>query len=83
MEHLTECEQHDMGEECERCADPCEVFPAVEVVTVLSALSANLEGMHLPDMSDYAKAHYLRTIADAVRLLRTHALPDSHPWGIE
>jgi hypothetical protein len=67
MEYLTESER----------------LPVVEVVTVLSELSVDLEAMHLPDMSDYAKAHYLRTIADAVALLRTHAIPDGHPWAVK
>jgi hypothetical protein len=109
MEHLTECEQHDTGEECERCAElftacaecgafgipidsegmaaelceECENPPAVKVARELSALSANLERMHLPDMSDMSKAFYLRTIAEAVHLLRVHAVPPSHPWAVK
>ena len=108
MEHTTECEQHDMGEECERCADlftacaecgefgipidgeghaaelceACENPHAVQVARLLSELSVDLEVMHLPDMSERAKEAYLRAVADAVALLRTHAVPESHPWSI-
>lgn len=67
MEHLTES----------------ELIPAVQVVLSLSELLIDLEGMHLPDMSEYAKADYLRTIGEAVALLRTHALPVEHPWAVE
>jgi hypothetical protein len=108
MEPTTECEQHDIGEECERCADlftacvecgefgipidgegcaaelceACENPPAVQVARILSELSVDLEGMHLPDISERAKEAYLRNIAEAVHLLRVHAVPASHPWSI-
>jgi hypothetical protein len=67
MEHLTESER----------------LPVVEVVLSLSELSVDLEGMHLPDISDNAKADYLHAIAEAVALLRTHAFPASHPWAVK
>ena len=73
MEHTTECEQHDMGEECERCADPCEVLPAVEVVTALSVLYTDRARL-TPEES--------QALADAVALIRTHALPMGHPWAL-
>jgi hypothetical protein len=108
MEHLTECEQHDTGEECERCAElftacescgwfgipidsegmaaelceECETPPAVVVAMGLSELLVDLEAMHLPDMSGNSKANYLEILADAVALLRTHAIPVSHPWAV-
>jgi hypothetical protein len=109
MEHLTECEQHDTGEECERCADlftacaecgafgiaidsegmaaelceACENPPAVIVARLLSELSVDLEEMHLPDMSDRMKEIFMHALADAVVLLRTHAVPPSHPWAVK
>jgi hypothetical protein len=109
MEPTTECEQHDMGEECERCAElftacaecgafgipiddegmaaelceSCENPPAVIVARALSELLVDLQEMNTPDMSGNAKADYLHAIAEAVVLLRTHALPASHPWSIQ
>jgi hypothetical protein len=66
------------AELCEACENP----HAVQVARILSELSVDLEGMHLPDMSERAKEDYLRTIAEAVHLLRVHAVPASHPWSI-
>ncbi len=67
MEHLTESER----------------LPAVEVVLSLSELAVDLQEMNTPDISGNAKADYLHAIAEAVVLLRTHALPASHPWAIQ
>jgi hypothetical protein len=90
MEHLTECERcADLFTACESCGwfgipidgeghaaelcEGCEVLPAVEVVTVLSMLYADRARL-TPEES--------QALADAVRLLRTHALPIGHPWAI-
>jgi hypothetical protein len=67
------------AELCEACENP----PAVQVARMLSELSVDFEGMNLPDMSERAKEEYLRTIADAVHLLRVHAVPPSHPWAVK
>lgn len=69
------------GNAAELC-EACETPPAVMVAVRLSELFVDLEGMHLPDMSNNAKENYLHTIAEAVALLRTHAVPASHPWAI-
>jgi hypothetical protein len=63
-----------MGEECERCADPCEVLPVVEVVTALSVLYTDRARL-TPEES--------QALADAVLLLRVHAVPPSHPWAVK
>jgi hypothetical protein len=72
------------GMAAELC-EACEVddFPAVKVISALSELSVDLEGMNLPDMSGNAKADYLRAIADAVHLLRAHVVPEGHPWAVK
>jgi hypothetical protein len=66
------------AELCEECETP----PAVVVAMGLSELLVDLEAMHLPDMSGNSKANYLEILADAVALLRTHAIPVSHPWAV-
>ena len=73
MEHPTECERHDIAEECERCATPLECHPVAEVITGLSVLYTDRARL----TADEAHA-----IAQAVRLLRTHALPVDHPWAL-
>lgn len=70
------------GMAAELC-EGCETPPAVVVAMGLSELLVDLEAMHLPDMSEYAKANYLEILADAVQLLRTHAVPESHPWAVK
>jgi len=50
-----------------------ERLTAVEVITALSVLYTDRARL----TADEAHA-----IADAVALLRTHALPDSHPWAL-
>jgi hypothetical protein len=58
------------AELCEACENP----PAVQVVTALSVLYTN---------SERFTPEELKALADAVVLLRTHALPTSHPWSIQ
>ena len=67
----------ELCEECETTP------PAVVVAMGLSELLVDLEGMNLPDMSGNSKANYLEILADAVLLLRTHAIPDGHPWAVK
>jgi hypothetical protein len=67
------------AELCEACENP----PAVVVAMGLSELSVDLVAMYTPDISERAKADYVRTIAEAVHLLRTHAVPPSHPWAVK
>lgn len=50
-----------------------ERLPAVEVITVLSILYTDRARL-TADESD--------ALAQAVRLLRTHALPEDHPWAL-
>jgi hypothetical protein len=109
MEPTTECEQHDTGEECERCAElftacaecgafgipideegmaaelceACENPPAVIVARALSELLVDLEEAYIPEISGNAKTRYLESLADAVHLLRVHAVPPSHPWAVK
>jgi hypothetical protein len=71
----------DEGMAAELC-EACETPPAVVVAVGLSELLVDLEGMHLPDMSGNSKANYLEILADAVALLRAHAVPEGHPWNI-
>jgi hypothetical protein len=67
------------GDICETCETP----PAVVVGMLLLELLGDLEGMNLPDMSGNSKANYLEGLAEAVLLLRTHAVPPSHPWAVK
>jgi hypothetical protein len=50
-----------------------ERLPAVEVVTVLSVLYTDRARL-TPEES--------QALADAVALIRTHALPIGHPWAV-
>lgn len=61
------------GMAAELC-EACEDLPAVQVVTLLSRLYTDRARLS----ADESEA-----IAEAIRLIRTHALPTSHPWGIE
>jgi hypothetical protein len=61
----------------------CETPPAVVVAMGLSQLLVDLEAMGLSDMSGNSTANYLEILADAVQLLRTHAVPPSHPWAVK
>jgi hypothetical protein len=70
------------GMAAELCAE-CETPHAVVVAMSLSELLVDLSGMNLPEMSGNAKAGYLEALADAVLLLRTHAVPESHPWAVK
>jgi hypothetical protein len=67
------------AELCEECETP----PAVVVAMGLSQLLVDLEAMGLSDMSGNSTANYLEILADAVLLLRTHAVPPSHPWAVK
>ena len=73
-----ECGEFGIPIDGEGCAaelcEACEVTPAVEVVTALSVLYTD---------SERFTPEELKALADAVTLLRTHALPTSHPWGIK
>jgi hypothetical protein len=67
MEHLTESER----------------LPAVVVAESLLELLGDLEEAYIPEISGNAKAGYLHALTEAVYLLRTHAVPASHPWSIQ
>ena len=69
------------GMAAELC-EACETPPAVEVVTSLSVL-ATVILENRDTFTDAMRDEYIRTIGEAVRLLRTHAVPTSHPWSIE
>jgi hypothetical protein len=89
----------DEDEECDKCGDyftSCEVCgelnipvdydgmagdicdkcdsPAVEVAQALSVLCADV---------DRFTEYELDIFAQAVLLLRTHAVPPSHPWAVK
>jgi hypothetical protein len=74
----------DEGMAAELC-EACEVddLPAVKVISALSELSVDLVAMYTPDISERAKADYVRTLAEAVHLLRSHAIPEGHPWAVK
>jgi hypothetical protein len=67
------------GELCEACENP----PAVQVARALSELLVDLEEAYIPEISGNAKTRYLESLADAVHLLRVHAVPPSHPWAVK
>jgi hypothetical protein len=89
-EQFTACEEcgawgirvDDEGMAAELC-EACETPPAVVVAVGLSELLVDLEGMHLPEMSGNSKANYMEILADAVALLRAHAIPEGHPWAVK
>jgi hypothetical protein len=67
------------AELCEECENP----PAVIVARALSELLVDLEESYIPEISGNAKTRYLESLADAVHLLRVHAVPPSHPWAVK
>jgi hypothetical protein len=58
------------GDICDTCGTP----PAVEVVQALSVLCVD---------ADRFTEYEIDIFTQAVLLLRTHALPESHPWAVE
>lgn len=54
-----------------------------ELIYLLSEFASDLPEMTTPDISDDYKNKVAEAIAEAVILLRTHALPISHPLAID
>lgn len=54
-----------------------------DLIHLLSEFAGDLSGMTTPDISDNYKKSVAEAIAEAVILLRTHALPIDHPLAID
>jgi hypothetical protein len=54
-----------------------------KIIRRLSEFANDLPEMYTPDISDNYKEEVVKAIAEAVILLRTHALDPAHPLAID